>query len=129
LQANRGFVVEDASSADFCIVSLAAPGADRIAEELRLEGKLAIQDYWIRDSIDAERLLPWYPYQIGPSSSLSASVGKTASSASTTETERDIHELVIMSARYWPLFSVEELHRYTSRKVRITCLFYDAFTE
>jgi hypothetical protein len=128
LQANRGFVVEDASSADFCIVSLIAPGADGIAEELQAEGKLAIQDYWIRDSIDAGKLLPWYPYQIGPPPSLLPGSARIPSFSSTTETEeRDIHELVIMSARYWPLFSVDELHRYASRKVRTVSVF-DVFS-
>jgi hypothetical protein len=117
-QANRGFVVEEASAADFCILSPVLPDADGIAEELRAEGKLAIQDYWIRDSMDAGQLLPWYSYQIGGSSSISKANGKDTSLTSAEEAEeRDTHELVTTSARYWPLLSEEELCRYVSRKV------------
>ena len=120
VQANRGIVVEDASVADLCILSLAIPGADEISERLHSEGKLAIQDYWIRDSVDAERLLPWYPYQVGAPLSHSVGYGRCSFSISTAETEeRDVHEFVTVSARYWPLFSAEELHRYVSRRVSI----------
>jgi hypothetical protein len=117
-QANRGFVVEEASAADFCILSPVLPDADGIAEELRAGGKLAIQDYWIRDSMDAGQLLPWYSYQIGGPSSIARITGKDTSLTMTAEAEeRDVHELVATSARYWPLLSEEELCRYVSRKV------------
>ena len=117
-QANRGFVVEEASAADFCILSPVLPDADGIAEELRSEGKIAIQDYWIRDSMDAGQLLPWYSYQIGGPSSIAKANEKVTSLTLTEEAEeRDIHELVATSARYWPLLSEEELCRYVSRKV------------
>lgn len=94
-----------------------APNAQGIAEELGSEEKAAIQDYWIRDSIYARRLLPWYPYQVG-TSTVFTGPEKVSSTMSATELEeRDVHEFVIISARYWPLFCMEELYRYVSRKV------------
>ncbi|KIM28071.1 hypothetical protein M408DRAFT_329719, partial [Serendipita vermifera MAFF 305830] len=117
IHANGGFVVEDASSADFCVISLATPHAGALAEELGLQEKVTVQDYWIRDSVYAKRLLPWYPYQIGPSLSSSTGAERVLSTMSPTELEeRDTHEFVVTSARYWPLFSMEELYRYVSRK-------------
>ena len=113
-------MVEDASSADFCILSLALPDSEGIANLLRSEGKQVIQDYWIRDSVDAGQLLPWYSYQIGTSSSMPKAIGREDPQIFSAETEeRDIHELVATSARYWPLLSEEELCRYVSRKVHI----------
>jgi hypothetical protein len=121
LEANRGFVVEEASLAEFCILSPVLPDVEGIAEELRAEGKLAIQDYWIRDSVDAGQLLPWYPYQIGSSSSVRRTNWRDVPLTMAVETEeRDVHELIATSARYWPLLSEEELCRYVSRKVGMT---------
>lgn len=111
-------MVEDALSADFCILSMNIPNVMGIVNELASEGKNAVQDYWIRDSVDVGRILPWYMFQIGqPSSSLLDGAPNASIMSALDVQERDIHELVVATARYGALFSVEGLYRYLARKV------------
>ena len=118
LQENGGFVVVNALSADFCILSINIPNVGAIADELMSEGKLAVQDYWIRDSVDAASLLPWYTYQVTPSSFAPGDTSQDLGMMSAGDVEeRDIHELVVTTARYGALISANELYRHLSRKV------------
>lgn len=117
IRASNGIVVEDALAAHFCILSLAIPDVDGLANELVSKSKLAVHDYWIRDSVDARRLLPWYPYEMAPSTSPSNDNISGRLRMSEEEIEaRDIHEFVVIMARYGPLFSSEDIYRHLIRK-------------
>lgn len=117
IHENNGIIVKEADLAHFVILSLSIPNVDAIASELVSIGKITVQDYWVRDSVEARRLLPWYPYEVTPSASISSDVtlGGSLMSADQIE-ERDLHELVVTNARYGWLLSSEELFRHLSRK-------------
>lgn len=70
------------------------------------EGKLVIQDWWIRNSVQVGRVLPWYDYEV---------VERVNSTI--TEEERDWHELISAAARYWPLLTAEVLYQFVARQV------------
>ncbi|KIM28093.1 hypothetical protein M408DRAFT_24108 [Serendipita vermifera MAFF 305830] len=117
IRASNGTVVEDPLSAQFCVLSLNIPNLDGIVSELVSKGKLTVQDYWIRDSVELRRLLPWYSYRMVPPTSLTNNTIPIPLPISEEDVEaRDIHELVVFLARYGLLSSSEDLYRRVSRK-------------
>ncbi|KIM28097.1 hypothetical protein M408DRAFT_147960 [Serendipita vermifera MAFF 305830] len=117
IRANNGVVVEDAISAHFCILSLNIPNVDGIVNELASKSKLVVQDYWIRDSIEMRRLLPWYSYEmVSPTSPSNDAIPDALFTSDEVIEARDVHELVIIMARYGLLLPSDDLHRHLSRK-------------
>jgi hypothetical protein len=100
-------VTEDLSSADFTILSTSILGIDSIVSVLRGEGKIALQEWWIRNSVDAGKLLPWYPYVIA----------NETDEQKLSDSQRDLHELTVVAARYWPLLVGERLYQFVARRV------------
>lgn len=92
---------------DFVIVSTSTPGFNLLVDALIKEEKWAIQDLWIKDSVDLRRVLPWYEYM----------VGTETYDRQMTGSERDLHELTIAAARYWPILAGEQLYQFVTRRV------------
>ena len=89
-----------------------------LADKLLSEGKLAVQDYWIRDSVDAATLLPWYSYQVMPSPFALGDISQGSGMLSVRDVEkRDIHQLVVTAARHGAVLLANDLYKHISRKV------------
>jgi hypothetical protein len=110
-QQNGGALL-DWQAADFVILSTSIPGFDELAAFLNEHDRVVVHDHWVRASIDAQRVLPWYEDQIVPSSS----------KGDTSESSRDFHELVVCLARYSPVLSDEAIYNYLARRVSPTYL-------
>lgn len=89
------------------ILSTSIPGFDELAAFLTEQDKIVVHDHWVRGSIEAQRVLPWYEDQVLPNTA----------KADTSEASRDLHELVVTLARYSPILSEDAVYSYLARRV------------
>lgn len=96
--------MEKMDLADFCLF----PSSSNVhfASQVEERGSVALVFWWIRDCIDAEHLLPWYPYYIG-----------NDKNSHLPSEERDLQEFISIIAVCQSLIKPARLYETISKKV------------